>query len=65
MFLDGRWVRCQQALITAGGELTMEALELGYSPLQSRLSIMRPRRSLRTAGFSSSTISAGNRWPHK
>jgi hypothetical protein len=33
---DGRWVRCRRPLITAGGELTMEALELGYSP-SSRL----------------------------
>ena len=33
---DGRWVRCRRPLITAGGELTMDALELGYSP-SSRL----------------------------
>lgn len=29
---DGRWVRCRRPLVTAGGELTMDALELGYSP---------------------------------
>jgi hypothetical protein len=28
---DGRWVRCRRPLITAGGELTAEALELGFS----------------------------------
>lgn len=28
---DGRWVRCRRPLITAGGELTLDALELGYS----------------------------------
>jgi len=27
---DGRWVRCRRPLVTAGGELTMDALELGY-----------------------------------
>ena len=28
---DGRWVQCRRPLITAGGELTLDALELGYS----------------------------------
>jgi hypothetical protein len=28
---DGRWVRCRRPLILAGGELTVDALELGYS----------------------------------
>jgi hypothetical protein len=28
---DGRWVQCHRPLITAGGELTLDALELGYS----------------------------------
>jgi len=28
---DRRWVRCRRPLITAGGELTVDALELGYS----------------------------------
>ena len=28
---DGRWVRCRRPLITAGGELTLDGLELGYS----------------------------------
>ena len=28
---DGRWVRCRRPLITAGGELTLDALELGFS----------------------------------
>jgi len=28
---DARWVRCRRPLITAGGELTLDALELGYS----------------------------------
>jgi predicted ATPase with chaperone activity len=40
---DGRWVPCRRPLVTVGGELTMDALELGYSvsegfyraPLQS------------------------------
>ncbi|HVG72263.1 MAG TPA: hypothetical protein VM819_15205 [Vicinamibacterales bacterium] len=31
--LDGRWVRCRRPLVTVGGELTLNALELGYSPL--------------------------------
>jgi hypothetical protein len=29
---DSRWVQCHRPLITAGGELTLDALELGYSP---------------------------------
>jgi hypothetical protein len=28
---DSRWVRCRRPLITAGGELTLDALELGFS----------------------------------
>jgi predicted ATPase with chaperone activity len=28
---DGRWVQCRRPLITAGGELTLDALELGHS----------------------------------
>jgi len=28
---DGRWVRCRRPLITAGGELMLDALELGFS----------------------------------
>jgi hypothetical protein len=28
---DGRWVRCRRPLITAGGELTLDGLELGFS----------------------------------
>jgi hypothetical protein len=31
--LDGRWVRCRRPLVTVGGELTLDALELGYSPI--------------------------------
>ena len=31
--VDGRWVRCRRPLVTVGGELTLDALELGYSPL--------------------------------
>lgn len=31
--VDGRWVRCRRPLVTVGGELTLSALELGYSPL--------------------------------
>jgi MoxR-like ATPase len=30
--IDRRWVRCRRPLITAGGELTLDALELGFSP---------------------------------
>ena len=29
---DGRWVRCRRPSITVGGELTLEALDLNYSP---------------------------------
>jgi hypothetical protein len=29
--IDGRWVRCRRPAVTVGGELTMEALELGFS----------------------------------
>ena len=29
--VDGRWVRCRRPLVTVGGELTLDALELGYS----------------------------------
>jgi hypothetical protein len=29
---DKRWVRCRRPLITVGGELTLEALELTFSP---------------------------------
>jgi hypothetical protein len=28
---DARWVQCRRPLITAGGELTLDALELGFS----------------------------------
>lgn len=28
---DGRWIRCRRPVVTVGGELTMDALELGYS----------------------------------
>jgi predicted ATPase with chaperone activity len=31
--IDGRWVRCRRPLVTVGGELTLDALELGYSPI--------------------------------
>ena len=31
--LDGRWVRCQRPAVMAGGELTLDALELGRSNL--------------------------------
>ena len=31
---DRRWVLCERPLVTAGGELTLDALELGYSPVQ-------------------------------
>ncbi|MDF1563767.1 MAG: ATPase [Deltaproteobacteria bacterium] len=30
--LDERWVRCRRPMITVGGELTLEDLELAYSP---------------------------------
>jgi predicted ATPase with chaperone activity len=29
---DQRWVRCKRPLVTAGGELTLDALDLGYTP---------------------------------
>jgi predicted ATPase with chaperone activity len=28
---DQRWVRCRRPLVTAGGEMTLESLELGYT----------------------------------
>lgn len=31
MMADRRWVRCRRPLITVGGELTLDALELSYS----------------------------------
>jgi hypothetical protein len=30
--IDRRWVRCKRPLITAGGELTLESLDLAFSP---------------------------------
>jgi predicted ATPase with chaperone activity len=30
---DHRWVRCRRPLVTVGGELTLESLELSYSPI--------------------------------
>jgi predicted ATPase with chaperone activity len=30
--LDNRWVRCRRPMVMVGGELTLEALELSYSP---------------------------------
>src|SRR5215203_5145652 len=29
---DARWVRCRRPMVMVGGELTLEALELSYSP---------------------------------
>jgi hypothetical protein len=29
---DGRWVTCQRPMVSVGGELTLETLELGYNP---------------------------------
>jgi predicted ATPase with chaperone activity len=29
---DGRWIRCRRPSITVGGELSLDALELNYSP---------------------------------
>jgi predicted ATPase with chaperone activity len=29
---DSRWIRCRRPLITVGGELTLDALELSYNP---------------------------------
>jgi predicted ATPase with chaperone activity len=29
--IDRRWVQCKRPLVTAGGELTLDSLELGYS----------------------------------
>lgn len=28
---DGRWIRCRRPVVTVGGELAMESLELGYA----------------------------------
>jgi hypothetical protein len=30
---DQRWVRCRRPLVTVGGELTLDSLELSYSPV--------------------------------
>jgi predicted ATPase with chaperone activity len=30
---DHRWVRCRRPLVTVGGELTLEALDLSYNPV--------------------------------
>ncbi|NOT27196.1 MAG: ATP-binding protein [Acidobacteria bacterium] len=30
--LDGRWVRCRRPMVMVGGELTLEALDLAFSP---------------------------------
>jgi len=30
---DRRWVRCKRPLVTVGGELTLDALELAYNPI--------------------------------
>jgi len=30
---DGRWVRCRRPMVMVGGELTLEALDLAYSPI--------------------------------
>jgi len=30
--IDGRWVRCRRPLVMVGGELTLESLDLTYSP---------------------------------
>jgi predicted ATPase with chaperone activity len=30
--LDGRWVMCRRPMLAAGGELTLEALDLNYDP---------------------------------
>src|SRR3990170_7924049 len=30
--LDARWIRCRRPMVMVGGELTLEALELSYSP---------------------------------
>jgi predicted ATPase with chaperone activity len=30
---DRRWVRCRRPLVTVGGELTLDSLELSYSPI--------------------------------
>src|SRR6185312_3236264 len=29
---DSRWLRCRRPLVTVGGELTLESLELSYNP---------------------------------
>ena len=30
---DRRWVRCRRPIVTVGGELTLEVLDLGYNPM--------------------------------
>ena len=39
---DSRWVRCRRPVVTVGGELTLDSLELGYHPGQRFLSRPAP-----------------------
>jgi len=34
---DGRWVHCKRPVVISGGELTLDALDLRYSPTSSLL----------------------------
>ena len=53
--MDKRWVRCRRPVVTVGGELTLESLELGFAPRPASTAL-RSRRSP-TAACSSSTTS--------
>lgn len=39
---DGRWVRCERPVVIAGGELTLETLDLAYDP-HTRMHIAPPQ----------------------
>ena len=55
---DRRWVRCRRPMVMVGGELTLDALELSYSPTTA--STARRCRRSPTAACSSSTTSAAS-----
>ena len=39
---DGRWVRCERPVVIAGGELTLDTLDLGYDP-HTRVHVAPPQ----------------------
>ena len=53
---DNRWVRCRRPVVTVGGELTLDSLELGY--LAGSGFYRAPLQTLANGGVLSSTTSA-------